>query len=128
MTAGRITWSERVRRLKAELRALYLAARDARTPWYAKAVALVVVGYAFSPIDLIPDVIPIIGYLDDAILVPLGIMLTIRLVPDAVMDDCRRRVAEAPPSPRSRWAGVVVVAVWLALAALSFVALRRLRA
>ena len=119
-----MSWTDRVRQLKAELRALYLAARDPRTPWYAKAVALCVVGYAFSPIDLIPDPIPVLGYLDDAILLPLGIMLTIRLVPDDVLADCRRRVAEAPTSPTSRWAAVVVIAVWLLLAAAALMAVR----
>lgn len=120
-----MTWSDRIRQLKAELRALYLAARDPRTPWYAKAVALCVVGYAFSPIDLIPDAIPVLGYLDDAILLPLGIMLTIRLVPDEVLAGCRQRVAEAPVAPSSRWAAVGVIAVWLLLAAAAIVLVRR---
>lgn len=125
MSSNRSTWGDRVRQLKDELRALYLAARDPRTPWYAKAVALLVVGYAFSPIDLIPDVIPVLGYLDDAILLPLGIMLTIRLVPDEVLAECRQRVADAPAKPTSRWAAAVVVAVWLALAGLVWWGLRR---
>jgi uncharacterized membrane protein YkvA (DUF1232 family) len=123
---GRVTWSERVRRLKAEVRALYLAARHPRTPLVAKLVAAFVAGYAFSPLDLIPDVIPVIGYLDDALLLPLGIWLAIRLIPGDVLDECRRQAAEVPMSPRGRIAAGVVVAVWLALAIASALLLRRL--
>jgi uncharacterized membrane protein YkvA (DUF1232 family) len=75
--------------LKAETFALYLAARDSRTPWYAKLLVAGVVAYAVSPIDLIPDFVPVLGYLDDLILIPAGIALAIRLVPDSVLADCR---------------------------------------
>lgn len=111
------TLKERARRLKRDLYALYLAARDPRTPWAAKALAAVVVGYAFSPIDLIPDFIPVLGYLDDLVLLPLGIALVLRLVPGDVMDECRARAEAAPDRPRSRAAAVVVVLVWVLLAA-----------
>ena len=108
------------RRLKLELHALYLACRDPRVPWYARAVAICVVGYAFSPIDLIPDPIPILGYLDDLVLVPLGIALTIRLIPPEVLAECRAQAAAAPPGHQKNWiAAGVIVAIWVAMAALA---------
>src|SRR5215510_237056 len=85
---------QRARCIKAETFALYLAARDPRTPWYAKLIVAGIVAYAFSPIDLIPDFIPVLGYLDDLILIPAGIALAIRLVPDSVLTDCRARAEE----------------------------------
>jgi uncharacterized membrane protein YkvA (DUF1232 family) len=113
------------RRLKVEVYALYLAYKDPRVPWYARAFAAVVVGYAFSPIDLIPDPIPVLGYLDDLVIVPLGIALAIRMVPPLVLAECREEARGAKDRPVSRAAAVVVVAVWVALAALAvwFVAL-----
>lgn len=80
---------DRARRLKREVHALTFACRDPRTPWYAKASAAVVVGYALSPIDLVPDFIPILGYLDDIILLPLGVALVLKLVPPEVMADAQ---------------------------------------
>ena len=106
-------------RLKVETYALYLAYRDPRVPWYARAFAALVVGYAFSPIDLIPDPIPVIGYLDDLILVPLGLTLAIRMIPAKVLAECREKAKELSKKPVNRVAAVVVVAVWLALAALA---------
>ena len=82
---------QRARHLKAETFALYLAARDPRTPWYAKLLVAGIVAYAVSPVDLIPDFVPVLGYLDDLILIPVGIALAIRLVPDSVLADCRGR-------------------------------------
>lgn len=110
----------RARALKAETYALYLVARDSRTPWYAKVLAGAVVAYALSPIDLIPDFIPVLGYLDDLIIVPLGISIAIRLVPDEVLQECRARAARDPgaTAPMSIVVGVVIVALWLTLAAL----------
>jgi uncharacterized membrane protein YkvA (DUF1232 family) len=105
-------------KLKVETYALYLAYRDPRVPWYARVFAALVVGYAFSPIDLIPDPIPFIGYLDDLILVPLGIALAIRMIPAEVLAECREKAKELSKKPVNRVAAVVVVAVWLALAAL----------
>jgi uncharacterized membrane protein YkvA (DUF1232 family) len=117
--AGR--WKQAARRLKRETYALYLAVRDPRTPWYARAVAVCVVAYAFSPIDLIPDFIPVLGYLDDLVLVPLGVWLALRLIPGAVIQDCRSRadalIAEGKPVTR---AGVaIIIAIWLFLLALA---------
>ena len=111
-------WKEKARRLKAEVFALYLAYRDHRVPWYARLFALCVVGYAFSPIDLIPDPIPVLGYLDDLILIPLGIALAIRMIPSDVLDECRERARalEAEGKITNWGAGVVVIAIWLLLA------------
>ena len=96
---------------------LYLAARDPRVPWYAKAVAGAVVAYAFSPIDLIPDFIPVLGYLDDLILAPLGIALAIRLIPSDIFSELRRRAEREAPVPRRGLAvAVVIVLIWLLVA------------
>jgi uncharacterized membrane protein YkvA (DUF1232 family) len=113
-------FKERVRRLKSETYALYLAARHPRTPWYAKLFVAGVVAYAFSPIDLIPDFVPVLGVLDDLILVPLGIALAIRMIPQDVLAECRARAreAEALGKPVSRLAAAVIIAVWILLAAL----------
>ncbi len=108
------------RRLKAETLTLYLAARDPRTPWYAKLLVASIVAYALSPIDLIPDFVPVLGYLDDLVLIPMGIALAIRLIPDSVLDACRIQAKETMQSgkPVSRIAGAIIVVVWLVLAAL----------
>src|SRR5215204_3382459 len=107
------------KKLKVEVYALYLAYRDPRVPWYARAFAAVVVGYAFSPIDLIPDPIPVLGYLDDLILIPLGVALAIRMIPPQILAECREEARDAKNRPVSRVAAVVVVAVWISLAALA---------
>ena len=114
---------QRARRLKAEIYALYLAYRDPRTPWYARLFAAGVVAYAFSPIDLIPDFIPVIGFLDDLILVPLGIVLALRMIPAPVMAECRQRAAETLREGRpTNWlAAGVIIAIWLVFAALLIV-------
>ncbi len=111
---------QRVRHLKAETFALYLAARDPRTPWYAKLLVAGIVAYALSPIDLIPDFVPVLGYLDDLILIPIGIALAIKLVPHQVLAECRARAQETIQNgkPVSRVAGVVIVVIWLVLAVL----------
>lgn len=110
-------WKQQVRKLKKETYVIYLACKDSRVPWYARALAAIVVAYALSPIDLIPDIIPVIGYLDDLILVPLGIILVVRMIPPAVLEDCRQQaeVAMSQSTPKSWIAAVVVVAIWLLL-------------
>jgi uncharacterized membrane protein YkvA (DUF1232 family) len=85
-------WKEKARALRREVHALYFACRDPRVPWYAKALAIGVVAYALSPIDLIPDFIPVLGQLDDLVLVPLGILAVRRMIDPAILEDCRRRV------------------------------------
>jgi uncharacterized membrane protein YkvA (DUF1232 family) len=110
----------RVRKLKAETLALYLASRHPQTPWYAKLVVAAIVAYAFSPIDLIPDFIPVLGLMDELVVLPLGIVLALALIPPHVMTECRAR-AEAvmkDGKPVSRAAGVVIVVIWAGLAAL----------
>lgn len=122
------TWKQRARQLKREVYALYLACKDPRTPWLARIVAACVVGYAFSPIDLIPDFIPVLGYLDDLVLVPLGIMLALRLIPVDVMADCRAEAALAANRPTNWLAAGFIVALWLLLAGLAWWLLARLLA
>jgi uncharacterized membrane protein YkvA (DUF1232 family) len=107
------------RRLKVEVYALYLTYRDPRVPWYARVFAAVVVGYAFSPIDLIPDPVPVLGYLDDLILIPLGVALAIKMIPPPVLAECREKARKKADWPVNRVAAAVVVAVWIALAALA---------
>ena len=124
-------WKERARRLKRETYALYLAARDPRVPWYTKVLALAIVGYALSPLDLIPDVVPIIGYLDDLVLIPLGIALVLRLTPSGVLAECRMQaqhelerggLAQSTPA---RIATVIIVLAWLLGLALTLLLLVR---
>lgn len=113
-------WRQRVKQLKEETYALYLAYKDPRVPWYARLWVAMVVGYALSPIDLIPDFIPVLGYLDDLILVPVGIIIAIKLIPAPVLAECRARaqVEMAGDKPTNRVAAVIIVILWLALAAL----------
>jgi uncharacterized membrane protein YkvA (DUF1232 family) len=109
------SWARGIRR---DVVALWLAARDDRVPWYAKAVAGAVAAYALSPIDLIPDFIPVIGYLDDLIIVPLGIMAAIRLIPANVLNELRTKAAERTSRPTSKAAMLVIIALWVACGAL----------
>ena len=100
--------------LKRDVLALWIAARDPRTPWYAKVVAAAVAAYALSPIDLIPDFIPVIGYLDDLIIVPLGIFFCIKMIPSDLMDEFRMRAAEIEDRPVSKFAAALIVLLWIA--------------
>ena len=113
-------WKTLARGLKREARVLYLAYRDPRTPWYGRLLAALVVAYALSPIDLIPDPIPVLGYLDDLILIPLGVWLALRMIPREVMTDCRARAQMETDAglPVSRAGAVVMVVIWLIIAAL----------
>jgi uncharacterized membrane protein YkvA (DUF1232 family) len=110
--AYRPSLRDHARALKNETLAVYLACRDPRVPWYAKALGVLIVGYALSPIDLIPDSIPVLGYLDDLILIPLGIALLLRMIP------AHARARFKAGAPRSRIAAVVVAAIWIGLLAL----------
>lgn len=105
------------RALKGDTMVLYFAVRDPRTPLAAKLLAMAVVAYALSPIDLIPDFIPILGLLDDLILLPLGIALALRLIPAPVIDDARARAAALMQRPRNLLAAAAIILLWLALAA-----------
>ena len=106
---------QRARQLKIETYALYLAYRDPRVPLHARIFVACVVAYAFSPIDLIPDFIPVLGYLDDLVLVPLGISLAIKMIPDAVLTECRLKSQEviSQGKPVNRVAAVIIVCIWL---------------
>jgi uncharacterized membrane protein YkvA (DUF1232 family) len=110
------TCKQRARQLKTELYALYLAYRDPRVPWYARIVAAVVVGYAFSPIDLIPDPIPVLGYLDDLVLLPLGIALALKLIPPGVMAEARLKAQERGDKPTNWIAAAIITGIWILLA------------
>ena len=112
--------------LKRDIVTLWLAARDPRVPWHAKAVAGAVAAYALSPIDLIPDFIPILGYLDDLLIVPLGIMLAIRLVPAEVMNELRTEAARRIERPSSRVGLIFILAVWFICIIFLALALRKL--
>jgi len=112
-------WKEKARALRRETYAVYLACRDPRVPWYGRLLAVCIVGYAFSPIDLIPDFVPVLGYLDDLILIPLGIALLLKVIPSEVIAECRERaaVAMAGGKPTNWIAAGIIVAIWVLLAA-----------
>jgi uncharacterized membrane protein YkvA (DUF1232 family) len=107
---------QRARRLKADITALYLALRHPRTPWYAKAFIAAIVAYALSPIDLIPDFIPVLGFLDEIVLLPFAILLAVKLVPADVMDECRARASATGrvTSVAGRIGAAVIVVLWIA--------------
>ena len=104
------TWA---RRLNRDGHAIYLASRDPRVPWYAKFLAIAVAGYALSPIDLIPDFIPVVGYLDDLIIVPFGIWLVVWLIPEEIMAEYRAMANEAGQRPVSRAGMVAIMTLWI---------------
>jgi uncharacterized membrane protein YkvA (DUF1232 family) len=114
LTARLADWARPIRR---DVRAVYLASRDPRTPWYAKALAVGVAAYALSPIDLIPDFIPILGQLDELIILPLGIWLVVRMIPAEVIAEHRRSAVREQAIPSSMAGAAVIVAVWLLLTA-----------
>jgi len=113
-------WKRRAKQLKTETYALYLAYKDTRTPWYARLFTALVVGYAFSPIDLIPDPIPILGYLDDLVLVPLGVALALKMIPSQVIAESREEAHRVMSEGRpTNWVvAAVIIAIWLAMAAI----------
>ena len=105
------------RQLKKHIYVVYLSSKDERVPWYTKAVAIMVAAYAFSPIDLIPDFIPVLGYLDDLILIPIGVWLVLKLVPEPVLQDLKKKAEELlnQGKPKNYVAGIVIVCIWLAV-------------
>ena len=109
---------EWARRIKRDLAVLWIAARDPRPPWYAKVTAAAVAAYALSPIDLIPDFVPVLGHLDDAVIVPLGIMLAIKLIPDDLMAEFREEAARLEGRPTSYTGAAIIALIWLAVVAL----------
>ena len=121
-------WKSAARQLKVQVYTLYLAYKDPRTPWYARILAAGVVAYAFSPIDLIPDPIPVLGYLDDLILVPLGIILAIKLIPQEILTECRQRaeIEHSQAKPANFVAAGVIIVIWLIIASLVVIWLVRI--
>ncbi len=115
-------WKRQVRELKTEVYALYLAYKDPRVPWYARAFTACIVGYALSPIDLIPDFIPVIGYLDDLVLIPLGIKLALSMIPENVMNESREKAQEIirQGKPVNRTAAIIFILIWVCLVVLGF--------
>jgi len=104
---------DKVKNLKIEVHALYLASKEPRTPWYAKLLMVLVIGYAISPLDLIPDLIPVLGLLDDLVIVPAGIALVVRMIPKDLMEECRRKARDEPINTRTKWLAVlIIVSIW----------------
>jgi uncharacterized membrane protein YkvA (DUF1232 family) len=117
----------RARALKTETYALYLAARDPRTPWFAKGLVVLIVAYALSPIDLIPDFVPVLGYLDDLIIIPAGIVLALKLIPVQVMEEARLQAAETTLDKRAGLLGaIMIVLIWILAIILCALLVRRL--
>jgi uncharacterized membrane protein YkvA (DUF1232 family) len=108
------SWKQRANGLKYEILALYWAYRDPRVPWYAKVFMAAIIGYALSPIDLIPDFIPVLGYLDDLIIVPAGIYLALKMIPKEVLAECREKARSVTISSKTKWvvAGLIIL-FWL---------------
>ena len=121
-------WKQRARQLSAQTYALYLAYRHPRTPWYAKVFAALVVGYVFSPIDPIPDFLPGVGLLDEMVVVPIGVLIAAKMIPQEVLEECREKAWEVTEGekPVSRVAAAVVVTVWLLCVALAVLLAMRL--
>src|SRR5215213_5541601 len=120
-------WKRRARLLSAQTYALYLAYRHPRTPWYAKVFAALIVGYVFSPIGPIPDFIPVVGLLDEMVVVPIGVLIAAKMIPQDVFEECREKAREVAEGekPVSRVAAGIVVTVWLVCVALAvFLAMR----
>jgi uncharacterized membrane protein YkvA (DUF1232 family) len=115
----------KAKKLKSEIAALFLACKRSDVPWYTKLLAIIVVGYALSPIDLIPDFIPILGYLDDIVLLPLGIALVIKLIPNTIMDECRREAKDLfkEGKPKNRVAAAIIILIWMVLIGFVFLKL-----
>ena len=108
-------WRRQANQLKIEIYILYLAYKDPRVPWYAKVFLACIVGYAFSPIDLIPDFIPVLGYCDDVVLLPLGIALALKMIPEEVLEECKERAHSSfsQNKPKSLIATSIIIAIWL---------------
>jgi uncharacterized membrane protein YkvA (DUF1232 family) len=108
---------QKAKELKIEIHALYLAYKDPRVPWYKKAFLVLIIAYAINPLDLIPDFIPILGYLDDLIIVPLGIYLAVKIIPKEILTECREKAKNEPIRMKTRWViAAIIILIWLILA------------
>jgi uncharacterized membrane protein YkvA (DUF1232 family) len=129
MNIGKLVerWKGQVKRVKVETYALYMAYKDPRVPWYAKVFTAMIVGYAFSPIDLIPDFLPIIGYLDDFVIIPLGVVLALKMIPEPVIVECRvKAVDKMSQEGYQNWgAGVLIIIVWILVLVLIFLMVKK---
>jgi uncharacterized membrane protein YkvA (DUF1232 family) len=116
------SWKIKSKQVKSEIYALYLAYKNPRTPWYAKVLAALIIGYALSPIDLIPDFIPVVGYLDDLIIVPLGIALLIKIIPRDILEESRAKAQSdiLNKKPKNWVAAIIIVLIWLLAIYLAF--------
>jgi uncharacterized membrane protein YkvA (DUF1232 family) len=112
-------WKKQAKEIKLDALTLYFAYRHSQTPWYAKLLSACVVAYAFSPIDLIPDFIPILGYLDDLVLVPLGVWISIKMIPPNVLQECRKQAEELEQRPTNWLAASIIILVWILIALFS---------
>lgn len=111
------SWKEKVKQLKTDTYALYLAYKHPRVSWYAKVFAALIVGYALSPIDLIPDFIPVLGYLDDLIIIPAGISLLLKMIPKEVLEECREKAKSELINGELKWvAAFIIILIWLFVA------------
>ena len=122
------SWKTKSKQFKIEVVALYLACKHPKTPWHAKVLAALIIGYALSPIDLIPDFIPVLGYLDDLILIPAGVALLVKLIPKDILEECRAKAQSnlSDEKPRNWVAAVIIVLVWLLALYLAFSLIRPL--
>jgi uncharacterized membrane protein YkvA (DUF1232 family) len=110
------TLKERAKQLKNQTYTMYLAFKHPNTPWYAKVLLILVIGYAVSPIDLIPDFIPVLGYIDDLIILPLGISIVLKMIPKEVILECREKAASELINGKIKWLGLsIVILIWLIL-------------
>jgi uncharacterized membrane protein YkvA (DUF1232 family) len=112
-----VSWKARAKRLKTDVHALYLALHDARVPWYAKVLMALVIGYALCPIDLIPEFIPVLGQIDDLIIVPAGISIVLKMIPPDIMGACRQKARQEPIDTKTKWivASIIILIYVLAL-------------
>ena len=115
------SWKEKAKRLNTEVYALCLAMKDQRVPWHAKLLMALIIGYAISPIDIIPDFIPVIGQIDDLIIVPAGIALVIKMIPKSVMEEYRQKATAEPVNTRTKWVvAAIIVSIWILIIYLVF--------
>jgi len=121
-------WKKRVKELKTETYAIFLASKDPRVPWYTKVIIVITVFHTFSPIDLIPDFIPVLGYLDDLIITPLGIWLALKTIPDDILNECRAEAQKIidQEKPIFRFATIIVLLIWLIVLAIAIVTIYRI--
>jgi uncharacterized membrane protein YkvA (DUF1232 family) len=112
---------QKAKELKTEIYALYLVYKDPRVPWYKKAFIFIIIAYAINPLDLIPDFIPVLGYLDDLIIIPLGIYLALKMIPKEILKECREKARREPIKMKTRWVvAAIIVFIWLVLVYLIF--------